>query len=332
MAPLFTGLKFGFGTGSRVVGLGRFLTVPGSVNAPGKWNLDTDGSLTLNGPATYVITAGNPDGDWSGTISVAMWGGAGGAAFTPGQGGGGGGSFGTITLTNVNTYVMVSGHSPRNDPTTYPGGNGGGYSGIFETSETQGNAWMIAGGGGGGGNYIGDGGDGGGTTGDAATGHPSATPGGGGSQLSGGSAGSPFWPGYTAATAGSALRGGNGANGSPRGAVTFNPFPWSPGGGGQTGGNLASWSTGGGGGGYYGGGGGGINSGGGDSSGAWPSQGGGGSGYINPSTVIGGNTYPYSNPNSFDHPLRGDAGTRGIFGTDIGYGSGKGGSGKIILS
>jgi hypothetical protein len=332
MAPLFTGLRLGFGFGGGGASRGRFLTVPASVNAPGKWDLDTDGSLTLNGPATHTIIAGNPDGDWGGTISVAMWGGAGGAAFIA-NGGGGGGSFGIITLTNANTYTMVSGHSPRANPTLYPGGNAGGYSGIFETSETQGNAWMIAGGGGGGASYGAyNGGDGGGTTGGAGTGHPNTVPGGGGSQVSGGSAGSPAWPGFIAATAGSALRGGDGANGSPRGTSTLNPFPWSPGGGGQSGSNLNAWNTGGGGGGYYGGGGGGINSGGGDSSGAWPSGGGGGSGYINPSTVTGGVTYPYSDPNSFNHPLRGDAGTKGIYGTDIGYGSGNGGSGKIILS
>ena len=111
--------------------------------------------------------------------------------------------------------------------------------------------------------------------------------------------------GYTAATAGSALRGGDGANGSPRGIRIFNPFPWAPGGAGQAGSNNNSWAAGG---------------------------GGGGSGYINPSTVTGGNTYPYSNTNSFDHPLRGDAGTKGIYGTDIGYGSGRGASGKIVLS
>jgi len=87
MAPFFTGLAKGLGgygfsrIGEAAPSPGRFLTVPTSVNAPQKWDLDTDGSLTLDGPASYTIIAGNPDGDWDGTISVAMWGGAGAASY-----------------------------------------------------------------------------------------------------------------------------------------------------------------------------------------------------------------------------------------------------------
>jgi len=314
MAPFFTGIAKGLGgTGfgssrKKSRPKGRYLTVPDAVNAPLSWNLDADGPLTLNGPAKHTITAGTPEREWSGTISVAMWGaGAPGSHPNGAVGGGGGGSFGTITLNDGNNYIMVSGHaSPL---------GGGGYSGIFQTSETQANAWMIAGGGGQGGSNGAagaSGGDGGGTTGAAGGDNGYVTGGGGGSQVAGGSAGSPAYPNFYPATAGGALGGGNGANGDPRGSYP-NVQPLGPGGGGQLGSNLNSWGSGGGGGGYFGGGGGGRGSFVGDPGLYGPSAGpaaagGGGSGYINPTYVTGGNTYPYSTPTSINHPLRGTAG------------------------
>lgn len=314
MSPLISRVGFGRGFGSsrkKSRPKGRYLTVPAAVNAPLSWNLDADGPLTLNGPAKHTITAGTPEWEWSGTISVAMWGaGAPGSHPNGAVGGGGGGSFGTITLNDGNNYIMVSGHmSPF---------GGGGYSGIFQTSETQANAWMIAGGGGqGGGNGSGyaSGGDGGGTTGAAGGDNPhpngNVSGGGGGSQVAGGSGGSPTYPGFfpQRASAGDALSGGNGANGDPQGSYP-NVQPLGPGGGGQNGSNLNSWTSGGGGGGYFGGGGGGSAGFGGLSGpGAGPAAaGGGGSGYINPAYVTGGNTYPYSTPTSINHPLRGTAG------------------------
>ena len=119
MAPFFSGIsgglsgQGGFGFGRKkitVVPRIRKLTVPAAVYAPTKWDLDVNGALTLSGPSSYTITAGNPDGSWSGTVTVAMWA-AGGTAAYLGDGGGGGGSFGDITLINGTSYIMVSGHA-----------------------------------------------------------------------------------------------------------------------------------------------------------------------------------------------------------------------------
>jgi hypothetical protein len=135
------------------------------------------------------------------------------------------------------------------------GGGGGGYTGIFLASVSQGNALAIAGGGGGGGSSRASegnvGGAGGGTTGvDGTSAYDGPYRGMGGTQSAGGSSPSPQQAG--------ALQGG------------------------------AAWTSnygGGGGGGYYGG------SGGGYSEPNTMGGGGGGSGYVNPSFVSG----PFTN-------------------------------------
>lgn len=193
-----------------------------------------------------------------------------GSVTNPGIGGNGGQTTGTYTLVTGTTYYLLvggggafvkdSGMQPAvgaggggNVGTNGYGGQGGGYTGLFINSVTQGNAIMIAGGGGGASWEVNSsapsGGAGGGLSGNAgASGTPSLG-GGGGTQIGGGTG--PY------SNPGTALQGGTSAGGDS--------------------GN----GGGGGGGGYYGGGGGA-----GDGNG---SGGGGGSGYVSPS-VVGGST------------------------------------------
>lgn len=277
MAPLFTGFRLGFGRGAgEVAGVaGILLNITPSVSGKSIWNLNIDGKLTLNTGADYTITVDSPA-----TVNFKIWG-AGGGGGSSGGGGGGGSATGTMNLLNGTSYIMSIGSggykttdyvatSPQGGgggvgPGSYPAGTGGGYSGIFRTSKTQGNAVVIAAGGGGGG-YNGGGG---------AGGYPSGSIGGG---PSGGGGGTP-----TAGGAGGAGGGGTGNGGS---ALAGGP---------SVSGSLAA-PGGGGGGGYYGGGGGGSSSA--DTGGG----GGGGSNYQNPTYLTSVTQYSGSGTTAGNSP------------------------------
>jgi len=251
------------------------LNVPTGVHPSGVYNLTTSGRLLLASTGTYDISL-NAGSSIGVSLKVHIWG-AGGGAGTPlgGPGGGGAGGFtvGDYAVVAGTTYKYVVGSSdgtPGNPgqpaPGDGPAGDGGGFSGIFTTSVSQGNAIMMAGGGGGtgynDGGTMGSGGGGGGATAQAGY-SPDSTAntasGAGGTQSAGGNGGSGSSPGPN----GAALQGGSGG---PRGG--------------------SGAGGGGGGSGYFGGGGGAgqtsINSGGGG--------GGGGSGYLHPSLVTNGTT------------------------------------------
>lgn len=209
------------------------------------------------------------------TITVKLWGAAGGSGQTGSAtkcGGAGGFVSGTLTVTSISTLAIVVGKggtvgSGGSQP--YSGGSGGGYAGIFNTSVSFGNHIAIAGGGGGGGGTSsgegGFGGAGGGFT--AGNGQDDtriviSTGGKGGNQAVGGAAGTDAY-GAGDQAAGSALLGGQGSGSQNGGSTAQTPFPTpkieSPQyGGGGVGGrsNTGNWAGGGGGAGYYGGGGG----------------------------------------------------------------------------
>jgi hypothetical protein len=246
--------------------------------------------------ATFTVPTGVT------TLTAKMWGGGGGSySFTgSGLGGGAGYSTGSWTVTAGQTYVIsvggagATGSSGVSSPGGFGGGGaggentaqsasrsgaGGGYSGIFITSVSQANAYLMAGGGGGASGQ--NGGAGGGSSGTQGSygAYAGRIEGGyGGTQSAGGSGGNSYDSGTAAS--GSALQGGAGNNIGTSG--------WSPGGGG--------------GGGYFGGGGG---AGGGASTGG----GGGGSGYVRSgvtgSTTAGSGT---TAANSSDTDRTGNAG------------------------
>jgi len=245
-------------------GGGDFQISP-AFNGKTEWSFAADGSLNIGAHGEYTIT---PNSNLS--VDVKMWGAGGCYGWNPNHstpssdkqsnGGGGGYSSGTVTLAAGTSYILQIGEG--GDPVisssgaTYVAGGiqnnaigseGGGYSGIFNTSASQANAILMAGGGGGGGNdqYDGAGaGAGGGSSGQDGDGGANLQSGGGGTQSAGGIASN-----WNNATAGSALTGGYSQNNQ----------------GGR----------GGGGGGYYGGGGGNVGG------------GGGGSGYIGSGVTSG---------------------------------------------
>ena len=260
----------GFVSESRILKT-SILTVPSSIDASQEWDLEGN-PLVITSADSFDISV-NPKSNGDVAVKTHIWG-AGGGAGNPSGGNGGAGGFtvGDLTLATGTTYKFVIGNSTGSTPASgSPNGGGsnagvgGGYSGVFTTSVTHGNAIILAGGGGGGGgNDSGDhgnGGGGGGSTGQDANGSPiSASDGHGGTQSAGGDGG----PGsQDNGASGSALVGGGG------GARGTN------GGGGGAGGS-----------GYYGGGGGGgvVNG----NTGA--GGGGGGSGYLHPSLVTNGTT------------------------------------------
>ena len=122
-------------------------------------------------------------------VEIYAWGAAGGSANGTGWGywslgGGGGFAGGNLVLSSLKSYVVAVGDAGGvasgtgfrsatggGGGTSWGNGNGGGLSGIFDTSYTHGNSILIAGGGGGGGSSRGngsrqnDGGGGGGTVG-----------------------------------------------------------------------------------------------------------------------------------------------------------------------
>ncbi len=189
-----------------------------------------------------------------------------GANGQPGPGVGGAG----YDPTSINTGAGGPGYGDYNG--NLGGTGGGGASGVFTSSVTQGNALVVAGGGGGEGYGAPgpDGGNGGGAVGGAGGAPGTGTAGGGGSNPTnaGGAAGAdqPGLPAPTAGPipfAGTALQGGA-TPGSINGGVAY--------------------GGGGGGGGYWGGGGGGGSS---STSGANSAGGGGGSGYFSSSDIPG---------------------------------------------
>jgi trimeric autotransporter adhesin len=235
-------------------------TISPAVSGKSSWNLTTDGALNLGTTGEWTIVASRTL-----TVSAKMWG-AGGApggsytaSFPPttgiGDGGGGGYATGTFQLTNGSTYILRVGRGGRRNTianlntsgaTHLSGGvqtnsqnwgsEGGGYTGIFATSVTQANVWLMAGGGGGGSDSgFGQAGAGGGT--DGANSTAGGQGGGGGTQSAGGAAAI-----FNNSTAGSALTGGRAQN---------NEGSLGGGGGGYFGGGGGNVGGGGGGSGYF---------------------------------------------------------------------------------
>jgi len=240
---------------------GNFTVSPALPGGQTSWNVNTAGALEITEAGQWTFTAVD-----NGTISLEMKGAGGGyGRDTNAVGGTGGLTTGKINYSSGDTFVVTVGSKGTQQGTagTYGGGgaggaltspgSGGGYSGIFTSSETQSNAILMAGGGGGShgwdaGSAQGNGGEGGGSEGSAGT---DGSAGSGGTQSAGGA-------GSGNGTSGSALTGGTGGNrGTNQG------------------------SGGGGGGGYYGGGGGAAGTYNGNQNGT---SGGGGSGYIGGAT------------------------------------------------
>jgi hypothetical protein len=231
-----------------------------AVSGKSNWSLSTDGALNLSSSGEWTITMARTV-----TVTGKFWGagGAPGGTYTSsnppttgiGPGGGGGYSTGNFQLINASTYILRVGRGGRRNTianlntagaTHLSGGvqtnssgwgsEGGGYTGLFATSVSQANAWLIAGGGGGGSDSgFGNAGSGGGSTGENST--AGAQGGGAGTQSAGGSASV-----YNNATAGSALTGGLAQN---------NQGSLGGGGGGYWGGGGGNVGGGGGGSGYF---------------------------------------------------------------------------------
>lgn len=237
------------------------------------WSFAIHGPLNLSTAGTWTLTMYKTK-----SATVKLWGGSPSSWYY--SAGAGGAASGTLSMVAGSTYIVRVGSTTGGGTVNGDSrSRGGGYSGIFVTSETQANAKIIAGGGGGSGYDDGGrgatGSAGGGDTTVRAAGYGS-TPGYGASQSAGGAGGTGTYNGG----AGSALTGG-------------------------TGGGLGSYTGGGGGSGYYGGGGGGLQS-------AWASGGGaGGTGYIG--GVTGGTNYTGSGttPGNSGDAVRGTAGSPG---------------------
>lgn len=223
------------------------------------------GTTTKYSLADTVVKM-NTAGDWTAVINndvnvrVKCWGAAGG-----GYGGTGGFAQGRIAMTAGQTYKVrvggggktagntvgyTGGHGggglcgfSNNSSTTYNTGSGGGLTGLFINSVSQGNSRIIGGGGGGGRN----GGGGGGSSGQNGSAAGNGDAGNGGTQTAGGTIGSNSVSQYNVGhTAGSALTGGRGASGTTTrysgGGAGGGYF----GGGGGTGNNYVGGSAGGG--------------------------------------------------------------------------------------
>lgn len=218
----------------------------------------------------------NTAGDWTAsilettTVRVKCWGAGGG-----GQGGTGGFAQGRITMTAGQTYKIRVGGGGKtasnsvgyaggfgggglcgksnSSSSTYKTGSGGGLTGLFINSVSQGNSRIVAGGGGGGRS----GGGGGGSSGQSGENAGNGRAGGGGTQSAGGGRGINSVSTYNVgSTSGAALTGGNGASSTTR-----------------------NYSGGGGGGGFFGGGGGSGNN-------FVGGSGGGGSGYLSGTSIV----------------------------------------------
>jgi hypothetical protein len=185
-------------------------TISPAVGGITNWSFATNGPLTISTAGTYTLT---PLATF--VANVKMWGGGGGSGNQAGTGGGGGSSTGSVTFSSGVAHVLVIGQGgPAGAGASATGGggvgdinrgNGGGYSGIFRNSQTQGNAVLMAGGGGGAGGGIGSSaaGAGGGTSGQAGNTTAGGSMPGGGTQIAGG----------TGSGSGAALQGGGGLSG-----------------------------------------------------------------------------------------------------------------------
>lgn len=218
-----------------------------SVNGKSTWNLTSDGPLNISTYGTYTITPNNTS-----VVNVKMWGGGGSSGTQNGTGGGGGYSTGSVSLTSGVSHILVIGQGGGNGAQAALGGgglgdvyrgNGGGYSGIFRSSQTHGNVVLMAGGGGGAGGGSGSyaAGAGGGTTGQAGNAGTGAQPG-GGTQSAGGAG-----TGASGSASGSALTGANGLSGGGGGyyggASGGDNGPYAPGAGGGSGYINATYVT-----------------------------------------------------------------------------------------
>lgn len=239
-------------------------------------------------PFSFAYTGANqsftvPTGVTS--LSVRVWGAAGGGGNGPTVVGGAGGFVtGTLAVTSGQVLTVVVGQGGAQVATPSKAGAGGGYSGVFLGAVSQANALVIAGGGGGGGFFTdgqggSSGGNGGGDFGGDGAGSGStsfAARGLGGSLQAGGVGGcSTNAPNGQCGQNGSALKGGGGGVQD----LSFNRTGATFGGGGGVGAST-SFNSGGGGGGYFGGGGGANDT---------ALGGGGGSGYV-AATVTNGNS------------------------------------------
>lgn len=226
-------------------------TISPAVNGQSDWTL-ADGDLTLDTAQVYTIT---PSSNMN--INAKMWG-AGGSTTGNLSGGAGGYASGTIALTGGTSYkIRVGSETGGGSGGT---GSGGGYSGIFVTSETHANSVIIAGGGGGGCSQY-------------SVAQVSAAGGG----LSGQTGG---YQGTSGGQGGTQSAGGAGADeGLSRGGTSGSALT------GGIGNSAGAYGGGGGGSGYYGGGGGASRIGG---DGGNSGMGGGGSGYIGHSSVSNG--------------------------------------------
>ena len=227
MTTIGSGSARGFGRGGGGLGVGVFEI--------GGTSYDVGGGDVYNSQSTPVVTGTMTKG---GSFKVKMWGGGGNTGS--GLGGVGGFSSGTVTFAKNQVFkIAVGGAGGQGTGGANGGGNGdgyvlrgagGGYTGIFVTSVSQGNSVLIAGGGGGSGNpngsiYYGGAGGGingragaGGTDGAPQNGGGSGGPGGvtgsalqGGSSLSGGGGG--YWGGGGGGDQGSFAAGGGGGSG-----------------------------------------------------------------------------------------------------------------------
>jgi hypothetical protein len=221
--------------------LSTAFTISPSVDGKSSWNFVQDGALSISTYGTYTLT---PVSTFS--ANVKMWGGGGGSGGQNGSSGAGGSSTGIVTFTNGVSHVIVVGQGgPVGAGAAALGGggvgdvnrgNGGGYTGIFRNSQTQGNAVLMAGGGGGAGGGFGSfvSGAGGGTSGQAGNAGQGAQPG-GGTQSAGGAG-----TGANHSASGGALQGANGLSGGGGGYY-----------GGASGGDNGSYAPGTGGGSGY---------------------------------------------------------------------------------
>lgn len=238
--------------------ISRTFAVTPAISGKDFWNLNfvKDGEINIGSFGEWTLTALDTF-----TATVKMWGAGGARGYASnqsitstslqGNGGSAGYSTATITFRRGQKYIIQVGQGGSRTTTikdgatylsggvgvTFGGTEGGGYTGLFIDSVSQGNVMLIAGGGGAGGDttFNGTGGAGGGITGGNAV--NTSQGGSGGTLLAGGASGGGNGP-----TAGTALRGGKGQINA-----------------------TSQASEGGGGGGYFGGGGGNVGGGGGGS-------------------------------------------------------------------
>lgn len=316
--------EFYLGTSWRTFGYAPIVASGGTVSqttiGSTSYNVHTFNYTGAN--QTFTISSAGSTGN----VQVHMWAGAGGGASGEGYtdpGGAGGYSYGIINIASFSSLIVqvggggTIGRGTRTYPagglasvrSTYASGNGGGRSGIFYGSVTQGTALLIAGAGGGGAGHGGggtsrgsQGGAGGGATGESGYSSYQSITANGASQSAAGTQGNK--PGYNGLSSG-ALQGGDAGEGTA----------WSTG-----------WNQAGGGGdGYFGGGA--IND--------LHQGGGGGSGYFNPSYVTSG--LLSSNPSGTNAaglgPLNPPQTSNTFYSSGIGVGNNNanGGNGKVVI-